>query len=430
MKSFIQTLILCFCAYISLGQSIIGLPMAGHVTDSSVQILVITENAPLLKMTFQKDENEIIKDVHPTENDTLTPKKIIYYYKIAINDLSPNTNYLFNFFLPNLRDGDKNLSVKTLPNEDVYDFDFLIGSCLAPFKGVFFGLRPRLKIFDTMRETDADFMVWMGDNVYFLSGEWNEYESMIDKMIIYRKEKLIRRFLNHQPNYSTWDDHDFGPNNSHGDFDNKEMTNAIFDKFWENPRVRPDSLEGIFYQFSHADVDFFVMDSRYNRVRGQEMYGKAQVNWLKERLRNSDATFKFIISGTQSLPDTYGEDWNDYPLERTDFLNFLKDEDIEGVVFCSGDTHYAELNRLERENHYSLIEITSSSLTSPTFPGAEKSNKGEREIGTFSKKKNFGHISVKGEKGNRICKIEIKDRKGKIIWTYKIHERELSNDSK
>ncbi len=427
MKLFFYILGFVFLSNFSAAQSIVGLPMAGHVTANSVQVLVIAKNADVLNAIVELNGEKMLKNLSPTSIDTINGNETISFYKVEMNNLLPNSDYKFHFFFPSLVHPGEYLKVKTLSEEEIYNFDFAVGSCLAPFKGVFLGLRPRLKIFDTMRKTNPDFMIWMGDNVYFLSEEWNEYESMNKKMLDYRKEKHINRFLNNQPNYSTWDDHDFGPDNSHGGFDNKEMTKAIFNKFWENPRTRPDSLAGIFYKFSHADADFFIMDSRFNRVPGQEMYGKAQLDWLKEELKESNATFKFIVSGTQSIPSTYGEDWGDYGTEKANFLQFIEEENITGLIFFSGDTHYAELNKLEREDNYPLVEITSSALTSPTFPGAEKSNKGIRELDSFSKKKNFGHISIKGKKGNRFCKIDIKDKKGKVIWTYKIHESELVN---
>ena len=425
MKSLFYILGLIFLSNSLVAQTIIGLPMAGHITTNSVQVLVITDNAEMLKAIVEVNGEKMLKTLSPTQIDTISASETVAYYKVKMDNLLPNTNYRFHFFFPSLPNIGEYLKIKTLSEKELYNFDFMVGSCVAPFKGIFLGLRPRLSIFKTMRELNPDFMIWMGDNVYFLSEEWNEYDSMIKKMLIYRKQKHIKRFLNNQPNYSTWDDHDFGPDNSHGDFENKEMTKAIFDKFWENPINRPDSLDGIFYKFSRADADFFIMDGRYNRVKGKEMYGADQVNWLKEELKKSNATFKFIIGGTQSTTIAYGEDWSDYPAERADFMKFLIDENIEGIIFFSGDTHYTELNKLERDNTYPLIEITSSALTSPSFPGAEKSNQGEREPGTFSKKKNFGHISVKGKKGNRICKIAIKDKKGNVIWTYKIHENEL-----
>jgi alkaline phosphatase D len=425
MKQFFSLLCLLTICNLSNAQSIIGLPMAGHLTSTSVQILVIAQDIDKIQISYLDKKTNEDKSIEFEKTDTSDEKYC--YFKGEINDLQSDTEYTFK--ISPLRDNHSKktleLKVHTPSESPIYDMDFLIGSCLAPFKGIFLPLRPRLKILDTMRETNADFMIWMGDNVYFLSGEWNEYDSMIKKMIDYRKQKKISRFLNHQPNYSTWDDHDFGPNNGTSNFENKDLTKEVFNKFWENPKDRPDSIEGIFYKFSRADADFFVMDSRYHRVTNQHMFGAQQMNWLKQELKNSTATFKFIVSSTQSLPHTYGENWSNYPLEKADFMNFIEEQQIEGLIFLSGDTHYPELNKIERKDNYTLVEITSSALTSPTFPGAKKMNQGNREPNTFSKKKNFGHISIKGNKKDRICRIEIKDKRGKIIWSYQIHEKDL-----
>ena len=36
--------------------------------------------------------------------------------------------------------------------------------------------------------------------------------------------------------YATWDDHDFGPNNCDGDYENAHLTTSAFRQFWPNPK--------------------------------------------------------------------------------------------------------------------------------------------------------------------------------------------------
>lgn len=424
ISSTMKTIILIFFSVISLsllGQKELNVTL-GHTTPTTSQLMIITENID--RLSYSINASTDIQIVKPTFQDTVS-KKIINYFKLRLNGLTPNsTNSITYSFGDTERQQAKIFEIKTPSDEQIFDYSFQFGSCLAPFKGAFVGLKPRLKIFDTMREQEADFMLWMGDNIYFLSGEWNEYDAMISKMLDYRTERHLKKFYANQPNYAIWDDHDFGPNNSHSDFENKEMTLHIFQKFWENPEMGKNSTKGISHNFTHGDAEFFMMDCRYHRVQGEVMFGEAQMNWLKEGLTNSNATFKFIVSGTQFIPHGLAEDLGDYPKEKEDFFQFIENESISGVVLLSGDTHYTELNKLERENSYSIFEVTSSALTSPTFPGASKVNDSE-EPNTFSKKKNFGQIYITGKEGNRLCQIIIRDKNGKTIWQHQISENEL-----
>lgn len=424
----ITTFFLSICLVLlplsAFSQQMIGLPTIGHVSATTAKILVIAQNSTELLLSYQTDTALIQKTYTASLHDTINGK-IIDYYKLEINDLSPNSSYNFVFsFQKNSPSANTTTLKTTPPAHQVYDFNFQIGSCLAPFHGIFLPLRPRLKILKTMNTLPADFMIWMGDNVYFLNGEWNEYDKMIEKMVRYRKNKYLRQFLNHQPNYATWDDHDFGPNNGQSSFGNKTTTLSIFNKFWENPSAGTDSTKGVFFTFSHSDAQFFVLDARYHRTKGKTALGTAQLAWLKTELKKSKATFKFIVSSTQVLPHTFVEDLGDYPVEKKSLLDFLAQEKINGVIFLSGDIHYTELNKQERVGNYPLLEITSSALSSPAFPGAKKNNP-NRMPHTFSRQKNFGYFQISGKTGERKCHIFIKNRKQKTLWSYIVHEKDL-----
>ena len=66
-------------------------------------------------------------------------------------------------------------------------------------------------------------------------------------------------------------------------------------------------MEGITSSFSHADVDFFLMDDRTFRIPADlktstpQLFGRAQLDWLIQALKYSDATFKLVGIGSQVL---------------------------------------------------------------------------------------------------------------------------------
>lgn len=284
----------------------------------------------------------------------------------------------------------------------------------------------------TMTNMDGDFMVWMGDNNYLMFGEWNDKERMQKKFITMRLHKKFNRFFASRPHYATWDDHDFGPDNSDGTFPNKDATLANFQSFWPNPYYGTDKTPGVFSHFKYMDSEIFLLDDRYHRISSgrQQILGPGQMAWLKERLSASTATFKFIVHGSQVLNElnTY-ECYAEYD-ERQVLFDFIRDSQVEGVIFLSGDRHFTELLKLKQEGLYPFYEFTNSPLTSflRRSMNREKNvehNNPQRVPGTLVVKRNFGSVDISGPFGDRVCTLRTFDKSGNLEWEYKIKAREL-----
>lgn len=188
------------------------------------------------------------------------------------------------------------------------------------------------------------------------------------------------------PIMATWDDHDFGVDNADGGYRFKEEARRAF---LENYPAYPfaDRDGGIYYRFTVADVDFFVLDTRWYRDSmekedgaGKTMLGTRQLTWLLDGLKNSSASLKIIFSSV-SLND-YGGDtssgrsgydsWMGYTAERQRILSFVEENGIGPVMVFSGDQHYPSAhvmnwrqrsNPVEGSNHaakYSLRDMGSA----------------------------------------------------------------------
>lgn len=316
----------------------------------------------------------------------------------------------------------------TIPSIAPDTLSFLVGSCAFPFPfGVWNG-QEREKIFEQMLNHRNDFMVWMGDNVYYLFGEWQSKKKMLKKNVKMRLRPYLKAFLESCPQYAIWDDHDFGANNSDTYNPFKYITLDLFKKFWPNPSFGLDTVLGVFTNFRHEDAEFFMLDARfYCNKDSSELLGKQQMAWLQEKLLNSDANFKFIVSGTQMLAiNPNGEDFGDYPKEKTALLNFIKQENISGVIFMSGDRHYAELNKVDRPDTYPLYEFTTSPLTSFKHPSPTKAKDNLYRVdSTLVAEQNFGKIIITDENGDRSCLMQIFDKKNQLKWEKKVMASEL-----
>src|SRR5690606_22170954 len=159
----------------------------------------------------------------------------------------------------------------------------------------------------------------------------------------------------------------------------KDESRRIFMATWkDNPSFGEDSA-GIYTSFEIEDVQFILLDNRWFRDRdnlwdykyfkpnpNKRMFGKKQMEWLKEKLlEDSVAHFKIIVAGSQMLnPLAKGDCFIHFPVEYYELLDFLNEQAISGVIFLTGDRHYSEIIQLNRSGKYPLYDITVSPLTS------------------------------------------------------------------
>lgn len=302
-----------------------------------------------------------------------------------------------------------------VPQKAPQDLSFLVGSCAFPYPFVFWSGKRKEVIFNSMTRQEKDFMIWMGDNVYYLFGNWKQPKKMHQVHLKMRTKPALQALLESCPHYAIWDDHDFGANNSDSSYSGRFESLEMFKNYWPNPYYGLDTAPGVFCHFSHADADFFMLDARFY-ASAKSMLGQAQTNWLKAQLKASKANFKFVISGTQILPDNpSGEDLGDFGTARQELLDFLEKEQITGIIFLSGDRHYGELLKLERPNQYPLYEMTSSPMTSVVNPAYTRDNP-IRENETLVLDLNFGKVQLLGDADNRRCRLALFDRLGQRFW--------------
>lgn len=426
--------IILLCAFSSIYFSVFSFtnivagPMVGHTTPTSTVVWYGHRGKQAEARLIS--EEQIIK---PTHYETFSNGRILIK-KAYFENLTPNTNYQISFFnesreLETLRD----FFVKTSDTIEYSDISFIMGSCALtfpfPFEIGFPGTHRR--IFKAMSDENADFMVWLGDWVYYLGKHRKSFDGMFNRSLFQRSYFMgLRKFFSEQPSYAIWDDHEYGPNNGDGSWIKKQQAKMVFDQFWCNPEDTTKKGEGIYYNLKHKDLDFFMLDNRYNRVLNdsiQEMFGKEQMQWLISGLKKSTASFKFITAGGQMIKQSRmsTECFPYYKKEFNDLMQAIRENKIEGVVFLSGDIHSSELLKTEIKGIYPLYEYTSSPLTSML---SKKSYIPQELVnGTLvDEKHNYGKLKITGEKGNRKLTMSCNDRKGRTLWEYVITQKELS----
>jgi alkaline phosphatase D len=244
-------------------------------------------------------------------------------------------------------------------------FRVAFGSCAGDW-----GPDPSQSIFKTIAAQHPQWFLWMGDNIYYSRArqEWNDIEMMRERWAIQRSLPHLQELLSSTAHASTWDDHDYGPNNSDKTYFLREESFELYKSYWPNPYFGSDN-DGVYFALHLNGVDVFMLDTRFNRqpnkldAEDKELLGERQWLWLQRELRDSTAPFKLIVSGMQLLAQYHSyESWAMFDSEKQRLLNYVNDNKINGVVLLSGDRHIGEILRDDQVLDYPLIEFTSSPL--------------------------------------------------------------------
>ena len=375
--------------------------------------------------------------------------------QITIGGLEPNTTYEYQFMI----DGKASTAKGQLTTKDLWpyrkpvpDFSFLTGSCAyfnePAYDRQFTDLvkldRPAVpygkdsSIFETMAKERSAFMLWLGDAWYTRDVDYNSEWGLWYRASHDRSRPVLQNFLKAMPQYGIWDDHDYGPNDIGKNYILKEASRKVFMNYFCNPSYGENG-QGIYSMISWADVEVFMTDDRWWRsedrikdsVEGKtnpekRMLGKEQMEWLKNSLLHSFATFKIVAVGSQVLnPVSPFDKWWDFPAEYDELMNFIKEYKITGVVFLTGDRHHSEIIKVDRPGHYPLFDITVSALTSGGYPfGTAEKNNPYRVIG-FDQKQNYARFSFSGKRGERKMTVQYLGLKGELLGEWTVAEKEL-----
>lgn len=94
-------------------------------------------------------------------------------------------------------EGDKEFAFMALPENDNKDFSFLLGSCAFIGTGAekLWEINPPTEIFTAMKAEERDFMLWMGDNVYYIWPEYLSTKGMVRKQTKIRLRDDVGSFV-------------------------------------------------------------------------------------------------------------------------------------------------------------------------------------------------------------------------------------------
>lgn len=289
---------------------------------------------------------------------------------------------------------------------------------------------------DRTLKTPFDLFILLGDNIYADTTNMTVMQRKYDAL---KESRFFRALRKKAPVLAIWDDHDFGGNDAGAEYPMKRQSQKLFLAFMDEPAGSPRrQREGVYdaqvFGPPGQRVQVILLDTRYfrsllstgennvvpsggkyipNPDPAATMLGEAQWAWLEQQLR-VPAELRIIATGIQFISEfSGGEAWANLPREKERLLNLLAKTQANGVIFISGDRHWAELSRLERPESYPLYDLTSSALTQKHPRGTPTPNRYRADPVTYHDA-NVGVIQIKWNSGKPLVTLQLLDVKGKV----------------
>ena len=392
-------------------------PVLGHMGADAATILYRVEREGAYRLVVQRSDG----------TDTLPPidAEIRPTATFRIAGLTPETAYAFRLFRVTgsstepVSGGDG--SFRTAPPDGTrVSFSFGLGSCsrtghdpVQPVWTAIAALAPDARD-GPSRDKDLAFFVHGGDTFYFYDDVMDHgnpdppnVQAMLAGHLSARKNRNFLAMARRVPCYAVWDDHDFRGNNLDGaEFALREDASRAFLSYWGNPPPAAASF-GLSTRFSYGNVDFYLLDGRYCRVKNAgRLFGEEQCRWiLDDILDRGPNRVRVLISGSNwnhtytsgVKREAYGH--SSYEEEREGLYAGLADLVarglVAGLVFASGDVHSNHLYEIALPQGGRIVapEIVCSPLTDNRLNDGEEVG-GERKWCRREKTYGFARIQI------------------------------------
>ncbi|MFB6227581.1 MAG: alkaline phosphatase [Halobacteriales archaeon] len=310
-------------------------------------------------------------------------------------------------------------------------------------------LEPPFECLRSIGELGPDAFLYLGDTIYadantpagVLTGDETKEEAMEIYRAKYKEMRVpdesvaetthLQKALTSTSVYAIWDDHEVENN-----FDRTHRLLStgrdVFIDYW--PIDRHESVTGdvtgrLFRKFQWGEhLELFILDTRQYKspkdgnTDSKTMLSRPQIEWLKQSLRESDATVK-IIGSSVTFGINSGDGWTSggdpgYKQERDEIVEMIRSESIKNVVVLSGDVHTAAVATydLGSVSDVNIVESSAGAMGAPS--GGPKGHDWELQPRSHFERGvdllNYGVFEV-DEAGERFI-IQIHNENGKEVY--------------
>lgn len=294
-------------------------------------------------------------------------------------------------------------------------------------------------------EQKPDAFIFLGDNIY---GDTDNMDTLQAKYHRWGAQDEYKKLESATKIFATWDDHDFGRNDAGKWYPYKKESKEIFLTFFKEPAESDRRKHDGIYQTEYVksgdktiqvillDVRTFrnsllLYDTSAKLPRESYFYtpdyiphtstdstllGAEQWKWLEGEL-TKPADLRLICSGSQFSIEYNGyEAWANFPHEQKRMLELIKKTKANGVIFLTGDVHYAEISKLVEPGLYPIYDVTASGITSTWDFATLNKNRIEGPV----MDNHFGLLTIEWQT-DPVIKMEIIDkyRNSRVEYTIK-----------
>lgn len=415
--------------------------------------------------------------------------------KAAVDGLQPATQYYYRF-----RSGDSvspTGAFRTAPQDgDAAPVRFIFsgdsdGTVAADGTRAF-----TYHVLETALAEDAGFFLYFGDTIYADSGFAAKATTLDDFRAKYRENRAIAplaSLLASTSIYTTWDDHEV-ENDYAGTTVDRGLFAAGLQAYREYMPISGDATPDVIYRRFRwgKAVDIIILDERsfrdpavdaactptgsdaadilpglgapgadapYAGLRaavglpletdpaclaalndpGRTLLGEAQKQFLLDALRDSDATFKFVVNPVpiQEIIAQPYDRWEGYRAERDEIVRFIADEGIENVVFLTTDFHADFVGdvRVDLASPAVAVEAIAGPIAHETLGDSIARSQGEAVVPVFQQllmqiprvecavfdAYSYGLVEVDPDAGT--ATITLKDEDGAELCKKVVHAR-------
>lgn len=318
--------------------------------DRYVWVGAVTENSFKLFIDVHSDEHQLLVSSKPDFSEPLTyrasnisaptpgvdPSIYGSLRHFHISFLSAAVTYHVGLLRPHTSSILSVASVTTFPPAGTSaEVCIAFGSCqrsadepaalneIAQWKNTRAALRP-----------DAAFVMLHTGDLHYGDIEMNDPTVFVKQIrpVVTNASKLFR----HCAVAATWDDHDYGSNNSDADAPAREAALQSHAALVPKP-----SQDHVYHAFTVAKVRIVITDLR-SEARGDNLMSTKQIQFLLAELQDH-ARYDAIV-WVSSRPwievDTPGSDrWGGFPDQRKRIANFISSNRIDNLIMLSGDAH-------------------------------------------------------------------------------------------
>lgn len=290
-----------------------------------------------------------------------------------------------------------------------------------------------LPVFDVVVKHQPDLFIFLGDNIYGDTGDMKVLKAKYNKLAAKATFQNLKKNVDI---IATWDDHDYGWNDLGRHHPGKVQSKEVFLDFFNEPknserRKHKGVYTSYMYETNGKKLQVILLDTRTFRddlrkyageldndkrytyhlsyspyqMADSTFLGDEQWKWLKEELMKP-ADVRLVGSGSQFGIEFNGyEAWANFPHEQTRFLNLIKETKANGVLFLTGDVHYAEISKLTEPDLYPIYDITASGLSSTWHFATPNKNRIEGPV----MENHFGLLTIDWKENDPKIQMEIWD---------------------